>query len=48
MLNDRKGVAGWLQSHRLIVWALPWFLSFLWATLGLLIAGYGDIGACKS
>lgn len=45
MLNDKKAVSQWIQSHKYIVWAVPWFFSLLWALLGLLLAGYGDIGA---
>jgi hypothetical protein len=31
-----------------MLWMLPWGLSALWAALGLIITGYGDIGACTS
>lgn len=48
MVDDKKSVSQWLQNNKLIVWAVPWFLSLLWATLGLVLAGYGDIGACMS
>lgn len=47
MLNDKKAISQWIQTHRVVVWAIPWVLSLLWATLGLCLAGYGDIGACK-
>ncbi|KAJ3479786.1 hypothetical protein NLG97_g8230 [Lecanicillium saksenae] len=45
MLDDRKAVSQWIQTNRAIVWTIPWVLSLLWATLGLTLAGYGDIGA---
>ncbi|KAJ6780921.1 hypothetical protein PWT90_06829 [Aphanocladium album] len=45
MLDDRKAVSQWIQTNRVIVWTIPWILSLLWATLGLTLAGYGDIGA---
>lgn len=48
MVNDQKAVSQWIQNNRFIVYAIPWVLSLLWATLGLVLAGYGDIGACMS
>lgn len=48
MVNDKKAVSQWIQDNRVVVWAVPWVLSLLWATLGLTLAGYGDIGACRS
>lgn len=47
ILANHKHLSSWIQEHRIIVWSLPWGLSALWAALGLGIAGYGDIGACK-
>lgn len=47
MLNDKTSVSQWFQKNRAVVWAVPWVLSLLWATLGLALAGYGDIGACR-
>lgn len=47
MLNDKTSVSQWFQRNRAVVWAVPWILSLLWATLGLVLAGYGDIGACR-
>lgn len=48
ILANHKHMSAWIQDHRLILWMLPWGLSALWAALGLIIAGYGDIGACTS
>lgn len=48
MLNDKKAVSQWIQNNRIVCWILPWFFSLLWATLGLVLAGYGGIGPCKS
>ncbi|OAA58719.1 Glucose receptor Git3 [Cordyceps fumosorosea ARSEF 2679] len=45
MVDDRKAVSQWIQNNRVVVWTVPWALSLLWATLGLCLAGYGDIGA---
>lgn len=47
MLNDKTAVSQWIQRNRAVVWTVPWVLSLLWATLGLVLAGYGDIGACR-
>lgn len=43
--DNHKAQSDWIQDHRIIVWILPWCLSLLWATLGLVLVGYGDIGA---
>ncbi|KAE9381377.1 hypothetical protein N431DRAFT_539044 [Stipitochalara longipes BDJ] len=34
-----------IAEHQAIVWCTPWFLSILWAVIGLGVVGYGDIGA---
>lgn len=47
MVNDNKSMSEWIQKKRIIVYLIPWILSLTWATIGLLRAGYGDIGACK-
>ena len=45
VLTDQKRCSSWIQTHPLVPWVLPWFLSVLWASVGLAITGYGDIGA---
>ncbi|KAL0634756.1 hypothetical protein Q9L58_006273 [Maublancomyces gigas] len=45
ILGDQKRAAAWVQDHWIILWLLPWGFSLLWASLGLAITGYGDIGA---
>ncbi|KAJ4153460.1 hypothetical protein LMH87_009945 [Akanthomyces muscarius] len=45
MVDDKKAISQWIQNNRAVVWTIPWVLSLLWATLGLCLAGYGDIGA---
>ena len=47
ILANHKHMSAWIQDHRIVLWSLPWGFSVLWATLGLVITGYGDIGACK-
>lgn len=47
-LANYRHLSTWVQDHRIILWTLPWILSTLWASLGLGIAGYGDIGACET
>ncbi|KAL4929167.1 uncharacterized protein BDV17DRAFT_290821 [Aspergillus undulatus] len=42
---DHNTAAAWIQEHRIVLWCVPWVLSALWATLGLVLMGYGDIGA---
>lgn len=48
MLADFKVQSNWIQSHRWVIWGLPWGLSAVWAGMGLGLSGYGNIGACKS
>jgi hypothetical protein len=48
ILSDYKHLSCWIQDHRIVMWAFPWFLPALWAAIGLAVVGYGDIGACKS
>ena len=45
VLNDQKRCSMWVEKHPLIPWVVPWVLSLVWASLGLGITGYGDIGA---
>ncbi|KAF4635556.1 hypothetical protein G7Y89_g2542 [Cudoniella acicularis] len=45
ILANHKHQSSWIQEHRVIVWIFPWFLSALWAAIGLVVVGYGDIGA---
>ncbi|KAF2463377.1 uncharacterized protein BDR25DRAFT_298177 [Lindgomyces ingoldianus] len=45
ILANYKLQSTWIQEHRIVLWCLPWGFSALWATLGLVIGGYGDIGA---
>ena len=47
ILANYKHMSTWVQEHKIILWSLPWGLSALWAVLGLVLAGYNDIGACK-
>jgi hypothetical protein len=47
ILANHKYQSSWIQEHRLITWVLPWVLSTMWASIGLAVVGYGDIGACK-
>lgn len=47
ILASHKNRSSWIQDHRVIVWIIPWFLSLLWAAIGLAVVGYGDIGACQ-
>jgi hypothetical protein len=44
VLTDQKRWSAWLHAHRILPWALPWVLSVLWASIGLGVTGYGDIG----
>lgn len=48
ILSGRRAQSAWLHDHKVVIWALTWLPSLLWATLGLMIVGYSDIGACKS
>ncbi|KAL2795419.1 G protein-coupled glucose receptor regulating Gpa2-domain-containing protein [Aspergillus keveii] len=45
ILMDHTATASWIQEYRIVLWCLPWILSILWATLGLVLVGYGNIGA---
>lgn len=45
ILADHKRSSSWVQQHAAVIWGLPWFLSVLWASIGLGVIGYGDIGA---
>ncbi|KAH6850679.1 G protein-coupled glucose receptor regulating Gpa2-domain-containing protein [Chaetomium sp. MPI-CAGE-AT-0009] len=45
VLTDQKRCYNWIQTHPLVPWVLPWILSVAWASIGLGITGYGDIGA---
>jgi hypothetical protein len=47
ILANHKHQSNWIQDHRIVVWIFPWFLSVLWAAIGLAVVGYGDIGACE-
>jgi hypothetical protein len=47
ILADYKRPSSWVQDNRKLLWLLPWFFSVLWASVGLGVTGYGDIGACK-
>ena len=48
ILASHKNQSTWIQDHQALVWCIPWFLSILWAAVGLGVVGYGDIGACGS
>jgi hypothetical protein len=45
VLTDLKRCSNWIQSHPWLPWVLPWLLSCVWASVGLAVTGYGDIGA---
>ncbi|KAL2128809.1 hypothetical protein VTI74DRAFT_8615 [Chaetomium olivicolor] len=45
VLTDQKRCSNWIQAHPLVPWMLPWLLSVAWASVGLGVTGYGDIGA---
>ncbi|CEJ93626.1 hypothetical protein VHEMI09204 [[Torrubiella] hemipterigena] len=45
MVSERKSLSNWIQTYRVVIFAIPWILSLLWATLGLSLVGYGSIGA---
>ncbi|KAK2038943.1 hypothetical protein LZ31DRAFT_607624 [Colletotrichum somersetense] len=45
ILAGHKTQSTWVQNHELIIWALPWIFSLLWASVGLGVVGYEDIGA---
>lgn len=48
ILAGYKSLSSWVQDQRILLSCLPWVLSLLWAGIGLKLAGYGDIGACRS
>jgi hypothetical protein len=48
ILADHKGLSSWVQDHRWTLVGIVWFFSLLWASVGLAVAGYGNIGACES
>ena len=45
VLADHKRCASWVQDHLVTVWMSPWLLSVTWASIGMGMTGYGDIGA---
>lgn len=45
ILANHKHATAWVKGHRAVVFGLPVVLSTLWASIGLVTAGYGDIGA---
>ena len=45
VLTDLKRCSNWIQAHPWLPWVLPWLLSAVWASIGLAVTGYGDIGA---
>lgn len=47
ILGDKKCAATRVQDYSIVVWLLPWGFSVLWAALGYMISGYGDIGGCE-
>ena len=47
ILADHKRASSWVQDHCWFLFTLPWFLSILWASIGLGVTGYGNIGACE-
>ncbi|GJC99711.1 G-protein-coupled receptor 1 [Colletotrichum higginsianum] len=47
ILAGHKTQSTWIQDHELVIWALPWLFSVLWASIGLGVTGYENIGACE-
>jgi len=47
ILADFRRLSCYVQNQRWLLMALPWVFSIVWASLGLVLAGYGDIGACR-
>ncbi|KAK6212908.1 hypothetical protein QIS74_08910 [Colletotrichum tabaci] len=45
ILAGHKTQSTWIQDHELVIWALPWLFSVLWASIGLGVSGYENIGA---
>ncbi|KEZ41754.1 hypothetical protein SAPIO_CDS6729 [Scedosporium apiospermum] len=45
ILADFRRLSCYVQNQRWLLMALPWVFSIVWASLGLVLAGYGDIGA---
>ena|ERR1700753_3999696 len=37
----------WVQSHRIIVFAMPPGVSIIWALIGLGLKAYDNIGGCE-
>lgn len=47
VLASHRRAADWMQDHGWLVAVVPWVLSIIWAFIGLVVVGYGNIGACK-
>ncbi|TQN72239.1 G-protein coupled receptor 1 [Colletotrichum shisoi] len=45
ILAGHKTQSTWIQNHELVIWAIPWLFSVLWASIGLGVIGYENIGA---
>ncbi|KAL1838627.1 hypothetical protein VTJ49DRAFT_2464 [Mycothermus thermophilus] len=45
VLADHKRASSWAMDHLWLVWIVPWVLSVTWASIGMGVTGYGDIGA---
>ncbi|KAJ5368100.1 uncharacterized protein N7496_007860 [Penicillium cataractarum] len=45
ILADHKHISCWVQENCRQLMAIPWVFSVIWASIGLGVAGYGDIGA---
>ncbi|OHE91808.1 hypothetical protein CORC01_12882 [Colletotrichum orchidophilum] len=45
ILAGQRKRASWVQNHEVVIWGLPWFFSVLWASIGLGVVGYENIGA---
>lgn len=48
ILANHKHKSSWIRRHRIILWSLPWGFSLAWATLGVGLDGYSNIGGCTS
>ena len=46
ILADHKYISIWIQENCGLLMAIPWVFSVIGASIGLGVAGYGDIGAC--
>jgi hypothetical protein len=48
IVADWKSQASWAQKHPIVVFCIPIIASGTWASIGLGLHAYANIGACKS